>query len=70
MIYGKEEDNVKISPRIEIAFKQLLINNLLAYAEDEIDEDQVELLEGLALNIEDEIATEDEILEAIEQIAL
>jgi hypothetical protein len=47
-----------------------LINNLLAYAEDEIDEDQVELLEGLASNIEDEIASEDEILEAIEQIAL
>lgn len=64
---------MKISPRIEIAFKQLLINNLLAYAdyaEDEVDEDQAELLEGLALNIEDEIATEDEILEAIEQIAL
>ena len=61
---------MKISPRIEIAFKELLINNLLAYAEDEIDEDQVELLEGLASNIEDEIATEDEILEAIEQIAL
>lgn len=61
---------MKISPRIEIAFKELLINNLLAYAEDEIDEDQVELLEGLASNIEDEIASEDEILEAIEQIAL
>jgi hypothetical protein len=62
---------MKITPRIEQALKELLVNNLQVMADDEFAGSEASgALEILAEDIESDVATEEDILNAIEWIEL